>query len=58
LFFFCLEKDIKDRSLREVLKGNTDRMADIMKDREEFWMTKREYDEGGLRAVLSKIGKS
>jgi hypothetical protein len=33
-------------------------MADIMKDREEFWMTKRGYDEGGLRAVLSKIGKS
>jgi actin-related protein 2 len=77
-----LEKDIKDRYLREVLKGNADRMkkfkikiedpprrkhmvflggsvlADIMKDREEFWMTKREYDEGGMRAVLSKIGKS
>lgn len=77
-----LEKDIKDRYLREVLKGNTDRMkkfkikiedpprrkhmvflggsvlADIMKDRAEFWMTKREYDEGGLRAVLAKIGKS
>lgn len=77
-----LEKDIKDRYLREILKNNTDRMkkfkikiedpprrkhmvflggsvlADIMKDRAEFWMTKREYDEGGLRAVLAKIGKS
>lgn len=77
-----LEKDIKDRYLREVLKGNVDRMkkfkikiedpprrkhmvflggsvlADIMKDRAEFWITKREYDESGARAVLGKIGKS
>ena len=107
-----LEKDIKDRYLNEVLKGNVDRyvckhnfvyvrsllictsmykqsvtllfirmkkfkikiedpprrkhmvflggsvLADIMKDRNEFWMTKQDYDEGGLRAVLSKIGKS
>jgi actin-related protein 2 len=77
-----LEKDIKDRYLKDVLKGNVDRMkkfkikiedpprrkhmvflggsvlADIMKDRAEFWMTKQEYDEGGIRGVLSKIGRS
>jgi actin-related protein 2 len=76
-----LEKDIKDRYLREVLKGDNSRLkkfkikiedpprrkhmvflggsvlADIMKDREEFWMTKSEYDEVGLR-ILSKIGRS
>jgi actin-related protein 2 len=76
-----LEKDIKDRYLKEVLKGNTDRMkkfkiniedpprrkhmvflggsvlADLMKEREEFWMLKSEYDEQGMR-ILSKIGKS
>lgn len=33
-------------------------LADIMKDRTEgFWMTKKEYDEEGLR-VIDKIGKS
>lgn len=76
-----LEKDIKDRYLRDVLQGNTERLkkfkikiedpprrkhmvflggsvlADIMKDRDEFWMTKQEYDEVGLR-VLNKIGRS
>ena len=76
-----LEKDIRDRYLRDVLNNNTERLkkfkikiedpprrkhmvflggsvlADIMKDREEFWMTKAEYDEVGLR-VLSKIGRS
>lgn len=75
-----LEKDIKDRYQREILKGNTDRMkkfkikiedpprrkhmvflggsvlADIMKDRAEFWMTKQEYEEQGLRVVLRKVG--
>lgn len=79
-----LEKDIKDRYLRDVLHGSTDRMkaskfrikiedpprrkhmvflggsvlADIMKDRKEFWMTKQEYDEQGLRVCLNKIGRS
>lgn len=77
-----LEKDIKDRYLKEVLKGDKERfkkfkikiedpprrkhmvflggsvLADIMKDRAEFWITKQEYDEQGLRAVLSKIGRS
>jgi actin-related protein 2 len=33
-------------------------LADIMKDRNEFWMTKKEYDEEGLRVVLKKIGRS
>jgi actin-related protein 2 len=28
-------------------------LADIMKERQEFWMTKAEYDEQGLR-VLAK----
>ena len=76
-----LEKDIRDRYLKEVLKGNVERMkkfkisiedpprrkhmvflggsvlADIMKDKPEFWITKAEYDEQGAR-VLHKIGKS
>jgi actin-related protein 2 len=76
-----LEKDLRDRYLRDVLKGDNTRLkkfkiqvedpprrkhmvflggsvlADIMKDREEFWMTKAEYDEVGMR-VLNKIGKS
>ena len=33
-------------------------LADIMKDRPEFWITKQEYDEKGLKACLTKIGKS
>lgn len=32
-------------------------LADIMKDREKFWMTKAEYEEQGLR-IIDKIGKS
>ena len=70
-----LEKDIRDRYLRDVLKGNVDRLkkfkisiedpprrkhmvflggsvlADIMKDRKEFWMTKQDYDEQGLKIL-------
>lgn len=76
-----LEKDLKDRYLKEVLKGNTERMkkfkiqiedpprrkhmvflggsvlADIMNDKAEFWITRQEYEEQGVRA-LSKIGRS
>jgi actin-related protein 2 len=76
-----LEKDITDRYLNEVLKGNVDRLkkfkihiedpprrkhmvflggsvlADIMKDREEFWIKREEYLEQGMRC-LQKIGKS
>ena len=29
-------------------------LADIMKDKEAFWMTKAEYEEKGVEAVLSK----
>ena len=29
-------------------------LADIMKDKEAFWMTKAEYEEKGIEAVLSK----
>eukprot|EP01034_Spumella_vulgaris_P021875 gene21875-27950_t len=76
-----LEKDIKDRYLNEILKGNQDRMkkfkiniedpprrkhmvflggsvlADIMKDKPEFWITRAEYEEHGLR-IINKIGRS
>ena len=30
-------------------------LADIMKDKEEFWMTKADYEEQGFR-VLEKLG--
>lgn len=30
-------------------------LADVMKDRDDFWMSKAEYDEVGL-AVLKKLG--
>ena len=30
-------------------------LADIMKDKDTFWMTKAEYEEQGLR-VLAKLG--
>jgi len=33
-------------------------LADIMKDKEDFWMTKKEYDEGGIARVLAKLGPS
>jgi actin-related protein 2 len=29
-------------------------LADIMKDKEAFWMTKAEYDEKGVSEVLKK----
>jgi len=77
-----LEKDIKDRYLRDILKGKKENLAkfkinvedpprrkhmvflggsvlaDIMKERAEFWITKQEYDERGLKNCLAKIGKS
>jgi actin-related protein 2 len=31
-------------------------LADIMKDREAFWVTKAEWDEQGVRA-LDKLGR-
>merc|ERR1712066_422520 len=30
-------------------------LADVMKDKEEFWMTKAEYEEQGVR-VIEKLG--
>lgn len=74
-----LEKDLKDRYCREVLKGQQERLkkfkisvedpprrkhmvylggsvlADIMKDRHEFWITRQEYEESGTKA-FSKLG--
>ena len=32
-------------------------LADVMKDKEEFWMTNAEYEEKGL-AVLDKLGSN
>ncbi len=32
-------------------------LADIMKDREQFWVTKAEWDEQGTRA-LDKLGRT
>ena len=31
-------------------------LADVMKDREDFWMSKKEYEEHGLAGVLKKLG--
>jgi actin-related protein 2 len=31
-------------------------LADIMKDKEQFWVTKEEWDEQGVRA-LDKLGR-
>ncbi len=30
-------------------------LADIMKDKTDFWMTRQEYEEKGLR-VMEKLG--
>lgn len=73
-----LEKDIKQRYLDEVLRGDKARLskfrlhiddpprrkhmvflggsvlADLMKNRPEFWISKKEYEEQGLRC-LSKL---
>ena len=70
-----LEKNIKDRYLKDVLAGDKDRLkkfklriedpprrkhmvflggsvlADIMKDRAEFWISKAEYEESGDKAL-------
>jgi len=77
-----LEKDIRDRYLKDVLKGKEaglkkfkikiedpprrkhmvflggSVLADIMKERQEFWITKQDYDEVGIKGCLAKIGKS
>ncbi|GAB9473851.1 hypothetical protein Gpo141_00010997 [Globisporangium polare] len=70
-----LEKDIKDRYLKDVLKGDKSRLskfrlrindpprrkhlvflggsvlADVMKDNDDFWILKKDYDEQGLRCL-------
>ncbi|KDO25900.1 actin-like protein 2 [Saprolegnia parasitica CBS 223.65] len=70
-----LEKDIKDRYLNDVLKGDKSRLgkfrlrindpprrkhlvflggsvlADMMKDNDQFWISKQEYDEQGVRCI-------
>lgn len=70
-----LEKDIKDRYLNDVLKGDKARLskfrlrindpprrkhlvfmggsvlADVMKDNDDFWILKRDYEEQGLRCL-------
>jgi actin-related protein 2 len=32
-------------------------LADIMKNREEFWVTRQEYEEQGLIRSLEKLGR-
>lgn len=75
-----LERDLRERYLKEILKNDVTRMkkfkiniedpprrkhmvflggsvlADIMKDRAEFWITKGDYEEQGMR-VLQKLGR-
>jgi actin-related protein 2 len=70
-----LEKDIKERYLKDVLKGDKTRLskfrlrindpprrkhlvflggsvlADVMKDNDDFWILKKEYEEQGLRCL-------
>lgn len=70
-----LEKDLKERYLKDVLKGDKTKMskfrlhiddpprrkhmvflggsvlAGLMKDRDEFWISKQEYEEQGLRCL-------
>ena len=31
-------------------------LADIMKDKPEFWVTKKEWEEEGTRVLLRKCG--
>ncbi|OQS04115.1 actin [Thraustotheca clavata] len=70
-----LEKDIKDRYLKDVLRGDKSRLskfrlrindpprrkhlvflggsvlADMMKDNDQFWISKQEYEEQGVRCI-------
>lgn len=72
-----LEKDITDLYLKEILKGDKERLkkfkikiedpprrkhmvflggsvlADIMKERSEFWMSKADYQEMGIKKLLA-----
>ena len=33
-------------------------LADIMKDKEDFWMARKDYEEKGLARVMAKLGVS
>lgn len=72
-----LEADIKGLYLKNVLRGDTDRLkkfkikiedqprrkhmvflggsvlADIMKDKDDFWVTKQQYEEKGIHALVA-----
>ena len=74
-----LEKDIRDRYLKDVLKGDSKRLnrlklriedpprrkhmvflgaavlGDLMRDREDFWISKRDYEEQGIDRVVAKL---
>jgi actin-related protein 2 len=76
-----LEKEIKDRYLTEILKGDKEKLkkfklriedpprrkhmvflggsvlADIMKDRAEFWISKDDYNELGATKALEKLNQ-
>eukprot|EP01038_Epipyxis_sp_PR26KG_P011319 gene11319-15182_t len=79
-----LKKDLTDRYLKDILKGDTEKMkkskikikiedpprrkhmvflggsvlADVMKDRSEFWISKQEYDEFGKEYVINKKSRA
>lgn len=59
-FFYCAQKfkiRIEDPPRRKhmVFLGGAV-LAEIMKDKDTFWMTRAEYQEQGLRAVMKKLG--
>jgi len=33
-------------------------LADIMKDKEDFWVTKKEYQELGITRAIAKLGSA
>lgn len=77
-----LEADIKGLYLKNVLKGDTERLkkfkikidspprrkhmvflggsvlADIMKDKDDFWITKAQYDEKGVHALMRETSST
>jgi len=77
-----LEADIKGLYLKNVLRGDTERLkkfkikidspprrkhmvflggsvlADIMKDKDDFWITKAQYDEKGVHALLRETSST
>jgi len=53
-YIFKISEDPPRRKHMVFLGGSV--LADIMKDRAEFWITKADYEEQGIR-VLSKLGR-